>query len=359
MIKPDKPQNEEARLAALRSYEILDTEAEAAFDDVVTIAATLCDVPMASISLIDAERQWFKARKGLDESQTTRESSFCAHAILDPAHVLQVPDASLDERFHDNPLVTRAGGLRFYAGAPLLSRDGHALGTLCVMDTVAGALDDEQLAALQALSRQVSYLLELRRVSKDLNLQLQDRVWYEQQLNDYHDHLENQNADLAEQTRTDPLTGLPNRRAFAVALEAATVRAVEQRQPLAVGVMDIDHFKMINDLHGHAQGDLVLVELAKLLRSQFSGSGIAARYGGEEFVMLFPGASLDQARLQCEFIRQSVAVMPLGLPVSVSIGLTQLADGGDTAEALFKRADDALYAAKRGGRDQVMVAALQ
>ena len=181
----------------------------------------------------------------------------------------------------------------------------------------------------------------------------------EQQLNDYHDHLENQNADLAEQTRTDPLTGLPNRRAFAVALEAATVRAVEQRQPLAVGVMDIDHFKMINDLHGHAQGDLVLVELANLLRSQFSGNDIAARYGGEEFVMLFPDASLDQARLQCEFIRQSVAVMPLGLPVSVSIGLTQLADGGDTAEAIFRRAGDALYAAKRGGRDQVMVAALQ
>ena len=135
--------------------------------------------------------------------------------------------------------------------------------------------------------------------------------------------------------------------------------SLEQRQPLAVGVMDIDHFKMINDLHGHAQGDLVLVELANLLRSQFSGNGIAARYGGEEFVMLFPGASLDQAHLQCEFIRQSVSVMPIGLPVPVSIGLTQLANAGDTAEAIFKRADDALYAAKRGGRDQVMVAALQ
>lgn len=134
--------------------------------------------------------------------------------------------------------------------------------------------------------------------------------------------------------------------------------SLEQRQPLAVGVMDIDHFKTIKDLHGHAQGDLVLGELANLLKAQFSGSGIAARYGGEEFVMLFPGASLDQARLQCECIRQSVSVMPIGLPAPVSIGLTRLANAGDTAEAIFKRADDALYAAKRGGRDQVMVAAL-
>jgi diguanylate cyclase (GGDEF)-like protein len=357
MIKPEKPANEQARLAALRSYEILDTAAEGAYDDLVAIAAGICSVPSATVSLIDSERQWFKARLGLEASETSRETSFCAHSILDPHQLTIVADATADLRFKGNPSVTAENGIRFYAGAPLLSREGFALGTLCVFGNQPKQLDHFQIDALHALSRQVSQLLELRRVSKELNLQLHDRQWYEQQLHDYQAALETQNADLAEQTRTDVLTGLSNRRAFTVALAAAMERSLASGQPLSVAILDIDHFKLINDLHGHAEGDKVLVQLASMPKSQFAGGGMAARYGGEEFVLLLPDADAGKARLQCEFVRQAVSVLPIGLPLTVSIGVAEIRRRDDTPEDAFRRADEALYAAKRGGRDRVQVAA--
>ena len=355
MIKPDKPDNEAQRLEVLQRYAVLDTAEEAAFDDLVKIAAGICGAPTATVSLIDADRQWFKARHNLELTETSRDTSFCGHAILDPGNVMVVPDATADERFYDNPLVTNEEGIRFYAGAPLLSSEGYAVGTLCVFGSEPQRLEEFQVFALHALSRQVAQLLELRRISKALNLQLQDRQWYEQQLHDYQDKLEIQNADLAEQTRTDPLTDLPNRRAFAAALEAAMEKSLASGQKLSVAVLDIDHFKMINDLHGHAEGDQVLVALASMLKAQFSGRGMAARYGGEEFVMLLPDSTAEEARLQCEFVRQAVSVLPIGLPISVSIGVAELRRHGDTTDDLFKRADEALYAAKRGGRDRVEI----
>jgi diguanylate cyclase (GGDEF)-like protein len=356
MIKPPKPWDEEERLAALRRYEVLDTASEAAFDDLVKIASELCGVPAATVSLIDSDRQWFKARHNVDLAETSRDESFCGHAILEPDSVMIVPDATADERFHDNPMVTADGGIRFYAGVPLKSDDGYAVGTLCVFGGEAMQLDPARLEALKALSRQVSRLLELRRVSKDLNLQLRDREWYEQQLHDYQAALETQNAELAEQTRTDPLTGLPNRRAFAASLAAEMEKARLSGRRLCVAVLDIDHFKLINDLHGHAEGDKVLVELASMLKSQFAGGGMAARYGGEEFVLLLPDSDAGKARLQCEFVRQSVALLPIGLPVTVSIGVAEIRRHDDTPEDAFRRADEALYAAKRAGRDRVEMA---
>ena len=356
MIKPEKPDNEAARLAALRSYEVLDTQPEASFDDLVRIAAAICAVPSASVSLIDADRQWFKARQGIEDSETARDVSFCGHAILDPQNLMIVADAADDVRFQDNPFVTQEDGIRFYAGAPLLSREGHAVGTLCVFDNKPKQLLPFQKEALHALSRQVSQLLELRRVSRELNLQLRERDWYEQQLHRYQSELESRNADLAEQTRTDPLTGLPNRRAFAAALQVAMEKSLAGGQRLSVAVLDIDHFKTINDLHGHAEGDQVLVAMADMLKAQFAGRGMAARYGGEEFVMLLPDSTLDEARLQCEFVRQAVSLLPIGLPISVSIGVAEFRRHDDTTEGVFRRADEALYAAKRGGRDRVSVA---
>ena len=356
MIKPQKPHDEAARLAALQRYEVLDTAAEEAFDDLVLIASSICGVPTATVSLIDADRQWFKARHNLELTETSRDESFCGHAILDPDKVMVVPDAAVDERFHDNPLVTAEGGIRFYAGAPLKSNDGHAIGTLCVFGGEAMQLDPSKLEALKALSRQVSRLLELRRVSTELSLQLRDRAWYEQQLQDYQAALERQNADLAEQTRTDPLTGLPNRRAFAAALAAEIEKAHASGQRLCVAVLDIDRFKTINDLHGHAQGDKVLVELASMLKTQFAAKGMAARYGGEEFVLLLPDSDAERARLQCEFLRQSVSLLPIGVPITVSIGVAEIRRRDDHPDDAFRRADQALYAAKHAGRDRVEVA---
>jgi GAF domain-containing protein len=156
------PPDEYARLRTLRDLEILDTPPEEEFDDIVRLASSICGAPMSTISLIDVNRQWFKARHGLDACETDREVSFCSHAILG-RDLLVVPDATLDPRFADNPAVTGGPGIRFYAGAPLLTSDGVTLGTLCVVDLVPRRLTVAQLRALRALARQVTAALEFRR----------------------------------------------------------------------------------------------------------------------------------------------------------------------------------------------------
>ncbi|RDZ27755.1 GGDEF domain-containing protein [Lysobacter silvisoli] len=349
MIKPSTPDNESERLAALQRYAILDTPPETAFDDLVAIAGAICATPMSTVSLIDTDRQWFKGRRGIEAEQTPRDHAFCAHAILEPEKVMVVPDARDDARFSDNPLVTGNPNIRFYAGAPLVTPDGYALGTLCVLDDEPRELAPYQVRALEALSRQVSHLLELRRVSRELNHQLTERNWYEQQLKRYQQELEAQNADLTEQTRTDALTGLANRRAFNVALE----QALQAGREVAVAVVDVDHFKVVNDVHGHATGDEVLRDVAGVLRATGAASGLVARYGGEEFVWLIYDRALADAALQCEYLRQAVAHATQTLAVTVSVGVA-VAQDGDSAERLFARADQALYAAKRGGRNRVV-----
>ncbi len=162
MIPAPLPEKEPERLEALQRYEILDTESEQRFDDLTLLAKHICDAPIALISFVDAERQWFKSRIGLTASQTPRAVSFCGHAILEE-DVMVVPDAAADARFADNPMVTGEPGIRFYAGAPLLTSTGHALGTLCVIDRKPRELTEEQLEALRVLARQVVAQLELRR----------------------------------------------------------------------------------------------------------------------------------------------------------------------------------------------------
>jgi anti-sigma regulatory factor (Ser/Thr protein kinase) len=166
--------DETARLAALRQYRILDTEPERAFDDLALLASQICGTPIALITLVDADRQWFKARQGIEVAQTSRAVSFCAHAI-EQQGLFIVPDAREDERFRDNPFVTGGPLIRFYAGAPLVTPDGHALGTLCVVDRVPRTLTARQREALDALRRQVEAQLELRRNLHDLKLALAER----------------------------------------------------------------------------------------------------------------------------------------------------------------------------------------
>ncbi len=157
------PTDEAARLADLATYEVLDTPPEADFDDLVKLAAKLCGTPIALVTLVDAERQWFKARVGLELAETPRNQAFCAHAITAPDHLLVVPDARLDTRFVDNPLVTGDPNIRFYAGAPLTTTEGSTLGALCVIDRVPRELDADQLEVLRVLGRQVMLQLERRR----------------------------------------------------------------------------------------------------------------------------------------------------------------------------------------------------
>lgn len=340
---PARPFDETLRQKALDAYKILDTAPEEAFDDLVAIASSICRMPMGAVTLIDRDRQWLKSKLGLDGDETLRQDAFCAHTILEPQRVLVVEDTHQDPRFSDNPFVRDLPHLRFYAGAPLVTSDGHALGSLCVMDAAPGHLSDEQIKALQALARQVVQLLELKRVSHDLENLVREQAWFE-------DRLQKENASLMSETRTDPLTGLGNRRALREAQQALETSG----QMAWVALLDIDHFKAINDTHGHPKGDEVLVALADTLRHHVRDGETVVRQGGEEFAFLLPNMGATEALGRMEALRQAVGAANHPLPCTVSIGLACWTEG--PIDDAVQRADEALYRAKRGGRNRVVLA---
>ena len=163
MIKALQPENETARIASLNELQILNTETEINFDNIALLASFICEVPISLITLVGEEKQWFKAKVGTDLKDTDRNVSFCSHAILQPDEIMEVKDTHLDKRFINNPLVTSDPDIRFYAGMPIKSMTGEALGTLCVIDKKPHSLNDKQKDALKALAKQVESLFELRR----------------------------------------------------------------------------------------------------------------------------------------------------------------------------------------------------
>lgn len=168
MIAGAIPVNEKERLANLKEYNILDTPEEDSFNEIVKLASIICNAPISTISLIDEKRQWFKAKIGIDDTETPREQAFCAHAI-NGNDLMVVPNAINDERFYDNPMVTNAPDIRFYAGMPIVTPDGNKLGTICVIDRKPRNLDDDQKFALQILAKNVMTLLELRIKNNNLS----------------------------------------------------------------------------------------------------------------------------------------------------------------------------------------------
>ncbi len=327
--RPEPSAEETARLLALRSYCVLDTGREGRFDDLTALAASICETPVSLVSLVDSGRLFFKSEHGLGVREVPDGGGgFCRHAIRQ-RDVFEVPDTREDARFADHPLVTEAPHVRFYAGAPLVTPDDLALGTLCVIDFRPRRLDARQSGALRILARQAIAQLEL-------NLQ----------------------------AMRDPLTGLYNRRPLEEALHRELLRA--RRSGTTVGLMaiDLDRFKSVNDTLGHDAGDAVLRAIARELLACVREEDIVCRAGGEEFVVILPGTGEYALRERAELVRRTIereAITTFASPlrVTVSIGLALYPGHGSTNGALLRAADAALYQAKGAGRNCIVMAELE
>jgi diguanylate cyclase (GGDEF)-like protein len=327
------PPDEDARLAVLKEHEILDTLAEREYDDITLLASQICGTPISLISLIDETRQWFKSRVGLQDTETPRDLAFCAYAILDPEQTMVIEDATKDERFADNPLVTGDPGIRFYAGAPLLSKENHALGTLCVIDDKPRELTQRQIEALQALARQLSMRLELRRTAR---------------------LLQKANEELKNLSLTDDLTGLYNRRGFFLHAEQQLrqFRSRETEKSMWMLIGDLDGLKQINDTYGHDEGSAAIRTAGDILRKTLREADIIARLGGDEFAAMILNTTDDVAELLPQRIdaKYELSNRESGKPYEfgMSVGLVKVARGNDASVSeILDQADRAMYAAKR------------
>ncbi|MGM9490749.1 sensor domain-containing diguanylate cyclase [Ideonella sp. YS5] len=285
------PIDEPARLAALRGLALLDTPSEERFERITRLARRLFDVPMASISLVDEDRQWFKSHQGLEMSETPREVSFCGHAILGD-QIMEVSDAAADARFHDNPLVTGEPHVRFYAGCPLHAPDGSKIGTLCLMDRTPRTLSPEDHALLRDLAEMTEQEFAALRLAT-----------------------------------TDDLTGLSNRRGFIALAQQALAMCRRVKQTACLSFFDLDGLKTVNDRFGHAAGDELICRFANVLVHAFRDSDVIARLGGDEFVVLMTYCSEAvapiQRRLQ-EAVDERNASLPADQAIRFSVGTVKI-----------------------------------
>lgn len=321
------PADEHERLEALLDYGILDTDAEPLFDDLALLASNICQTPIGLVSLVDKDRQWFKARVGLSASETSRDVSFCAHAILQP-NLFIVRDATEDARFAANPLVTNEPKIRFYAGMPLFTADGkHALGTLCGIDRVPRELNSTQKNSIEALAHQVQAIFELR-------LRLR------------------QEKHLA---RIDFLTGAANRRAFYEAIERELGRLRRYGRPFSVAYVDIDNLKQLNDDLGHESGDAILCEVSATARKHLRQTDMIGRIGGDEFGILFSEADSRAARGAADNFNNYLleAMRQNQWPVTISIGLVTCLTAPTSVEELIRKTDELMYKVKKSGKNNI------
>lgn len=317
----DADASEGARLEALAHYEILDTPSEPVFDRIARLIQNIFDTPIAMVTLIDGHRQWYKAGFGLANSEVPLSQTFCRYLLID-SKTLVIPDATRDDRVSQNPMVTGEPHIRFYAGAPLITPDGHTIGTVCAIDTKPRELTSRETEILADLGRLAMDAMELRRLAS-----------------------------------IDQLTTSLSRRAFLEAGRSLFALARRHGETLSAIAIDLDHFKSINDTYGHATGDAVLRTVAQACRRTLGDADLFGRMGGEEFVALLPQTNAAGALETAERLR--AAVQELDIPygrrtigVTASFGVASLDASLVNLDALIDRADTALYTAKSGGRNQ-------
>lgn len=336
---PPLPAMEGRRLQALNAARLLDTPEQEVFAEIVRLAGQICEVPVALISLVDKDRQWFLAADGLDARETSRSVSFCAHAILRP-QLMEVPDARIDKRFYDNPLVRGEPHVVFYAGMPLILPSGDALGTLCVIDHKPRTLSVPQRRALKTLASAAVSEIELRRRISHLETEISRRHEVE--------------ASMLHLATRDPLTALPNRATLNDRLDQYVRLAMRHERPLAVLFVDLDNFKLINDSLGHDVGDHTLIYAAKTLSGLLRASDSVVRLGGDEFAIVLPEVSSGEDALQiagkvvCS-LAEPAEILGHRLHVDCSVGIALFPEHGLTGDLLLRHADLAMYKAKQEG----------
>ena len=322
---PEHPiDDEDARLAALHEYDVLDTLPEEPFERIVRLVQKIIGVPMATVTFVDRDRQWFKAKQGLDFSETERCVSVCDHTIrrYDP---MIVPDLRADPRFADFPCTTEEKPILAYLGIPLVNEDDFALGALCAMDHAPRQFTSEEVALLQEFAGLVVDWLEVRRMAQ-----------------------------------TDFLTGAMARRSFLKELDKQIGRHQRHGRPSALALFDIDHFKRVNDSWGHGAGDQVLRIVAGLCQETLREGDVLARIGGEEFAILLPETGRDGALRIIERLRSAIEAASIGdagLKVTASFGIAPLAAGCGYHDEWMSEADGLLYEAKRQGRNRSVMRA--
>ncbi|AXC16160.1 diguanylate cyclase/phosphodiesterase (GGDEF & EAL domains) with PAS/PAC sensor(s) (plasmid) [Acidisarcina polymorpha] len=315
-----KLQDEAGRLAALRRYEVLDTPREPAFDRITALVKRVLKVPICNVSLIDADRQWFKSCVGLSVSETRRDESFCTHTIME-REPLCVPDAKLDTRFLANPLVTGDPFIRSYLGFPLSTPDGYNVGSLCVIDVVPRSYSPNEIEILKSFATLAGNELELRRIAE-----------------------------------TDHLTGAVTRRGFTLEMEKILSRYRRWGRPAALLLLDLDDFKRVNDVYGHPTGDLVLQTVSRELVSQLRHGDILGRLGGEEFGILLQETSIIQSVETAERLRLHLQSVPVqhdpSIRITASFGIAPLDSQTASVQHWLAAADKAMYDAKQAGRNR-------
>lgn len=321
MIKPDIPKNEAERLHALKSLKILNSSHEERFDRVTRMARRMFGVPISLVTLIDEDRQWFKSKQGLDVSETSRDISFCGHAINETGLFI-IPDALEDERFFDNPLVTSAPNIRFYAAYPLKLREGLNIGSLCLIDQKPKEMEEEDKQLLE-----------------DLGVMIEQEI---------------KSIQLA---TLDDLTLISNRRGFLTLVDHNLKVCLRNKISTSYLFFDLNKFKAINDDYGHHEGNYVLVIFAQLLLDTFRNSDVIGRLGGDEFGVMLTNCDEAQAEALLSRFAENVEnfnkTSNKPFKIEYSVGLKYFEHGTELSiEEMLQQADNAMYAQKKSNKNR-------
>jgi diguanylate cyclase (GGDEF)-like protein len=347
------PLDEARRLAALHATRLLGSQPEDAFDRITRMATRLLKMPMATVSLIDKDIQWFKSRCGIDVASTSRDVSFCAHTILDH-EPLVIPDATLDPRFADNPIVTGPPYVRFYAGVQLYSVDRLPLGTLCVMDRIPRTLGDDELDILRDLARMAEQLIYHRQLASAAQ-SLHAQVYIEPGAGG---ELSAAAGQVEFLLNHDVLTGLANRQSLVRTIEQSLGNWGKASTQTLVATINIDKFKRLNEVLGHHAGDKALVAITSSVQALLRPGDMLARAGNDEFVLLLPGlgddsVARDRLRQLMQVVNREFKTPGGTIPLTCSIGYAIFPQDGASGDVLLNHATLATRRAKELGGGQI------